>query len=118
MTRALAIILTIVTLDAAGIGLTMPIMPRLLREVGHSGDLGWRYGAFLGLYALMQFLCAPLLGALSDRAGRRPVLLLSLAGAALDYLVLAASPWLWLLFVGRAVAGITGASMVVKVKAS
>ncbi|MDQ0472022.1 Tet(A)/Tet(B)/Tet(C) family tetracycline efflux MFS transporter [Labrys wisconsinensis] len=113
MTRALAIILTIVTLDAAGIGLTMPIMPRLLREVGHSGDLGWRYGAFLGLYALMQFLCAPLLGALSDRAGRRPVLLLSLAGAALDYLVLAASPWLWLLFVGRAVAGITGASMAV-----
>jgi DHA1 family tetracycline resistance protein-like MFS transporter len=108
-----AVILATVGLDAVGIGLVMPIIPSLLREVGHTGDLGWRFGAFLGLYALMQFLCAPVLGALSDRFGRRPVLLVSLAGAAIDYVFMALSPSLALLFVGRAIAGITGANMAV-----
>lgn len=107
------LILATVALDAVGIGLVIPIIPRLLREVGHTGDLGWRFGAFLGLYALMQFLCAPLLGALSDRFGRRPVLLVSLAGAAADYLFMAFAPSLVWLFVGRAIAGVTGANMAV-----
>ncbi|MDE1993322.1 MAG: Tet(A)/Tet(B)/Tet(C) family tetracycline efflux MFS transporter, partial [Rhizobiaceae bacterium] len=99
-----------VVLDAAGIGLTLPIFPRLLSEVGHTDELGWRFGAFLSLYALMQFLFSPLLGALSDRFGRRPILMLSLAGAAVDYIFMALAPTLWLLFVGRAIAGVTGAS--------
>lgn len=110
---AFGLILTTVALDAGGIGLVMPIIPRLLREVGHTGDLGWRFGAFLGLYALMQFLCAPVLGAISDKVGRRPVLLVSLAGAAIDYVFMALAPSLWWLFVGRAIAGVTGANMAV-----
>lgn len=108
-----SVIFTTITLDAAGIGLTLPILPRLLLDVGHTDDLGWRFGAFLGLYALMQFLFSPLLGGLSDRFGRRPVLMLSLAGAALDYLFMALAPSLSLLFVGRAIAGLTGANMAV-----
>lgn len=110
---AFGLILATVALDAVGIGLVMPIIPRLLREVGHTGDLGWRFGAFLGLYALMQFLCAPVLGAISDKVGRRPVLLVSLAGAAIDYVFMALAPSLAWLFVGRAIAGITGANMAV-----
>jgi DHA1 family tetracycline resistance protein-like MFS transporter len=110
---AFGLILTTVALDVAGLGLVMPIIPRLLREVGHTGDLGWRFGAFLGLYALMQFLCAPVLGAISDKVGRRPVLLVSLAGAAIDYVFMALAPSLAWLFVGRAIAGITGANMAV-----
>lgn len=105
------IILATVTLDAVGIGLILPIIPRLLRDVGHTVDIGWQMGLFLGLYAAMQFVCAPVLGALSDRFGRRPVLLAALAGATIDYLFMAGAPTLTLLFLGRAIAGITGASV-------
>jgi MFS transporter, DHA1 family, tetracycline resistance protein len=107
------VVLTIIGLDASGIGLTLPILPRLLSDVAHTTELGWRYGAFLGLYALMQFVFSPLLGIWSDKVGRRPVLLASLAGATIDYLFLALAPSLSLLFVGRAIAGITGASQAV-----
>lgn len=113
MNRAIAIILSTVVLSAIGIGLTMPIIPQLMRDVGHTSELGWKFGAFTGLYALMQFVFSPILGMLSDRHGRRPVLLLSLAGAVVDYLFMAMAPSLALLFVGRAIAGITGASMAV-----
>ncbi|QUS47357.1 MFS transporter [Salmonella enterica subsp. enterica serovar Dessau] len=68
------------------------------------------YGILLALYALMQFACAPVLGALSDRFGRRPVLLVSLAGADVDYAIMATAPFLWVLYIGRIVAGITGAT--------
>lgn len=107
------VVLTIIGLDASGIGLTLPILPRLLSDVAHTTELGWRYGAFLGLYALMQLVFSPLLGIWSDKVGRRPVLLASLAGATIDYLFLALAPSLSLLFVGRAIAGITGASQAV-----
>ena len=107
------VVLTIIGLDASGIGLTLPILPRLLSEVAHTTELGWRYGAVLSLYALMQFLFSPLLGIWSDKVGRRPVLLASLAGATVDYLFLALAPSLSLLFLGRAIAGITGASQAV-----
>jgi MFS transporter, DHA1 family, tetracycline resistance protein len=109
----IGVVLAIVTLDFAGIGLTLPIIPRLLGEVAHTTDLGWRFGAFLSLYALMQFIFSPILGIWSDRVGRRPVLLCSLAGATVDYVFMAAAPSLGLLFVGRAIAGITGASQAV-----
>ena len=109
----IGVVLAIVALDFAGIGLTLPIIPRLLSDVAHTTDLGWRYGAFLSLYALMQFVFSPILGIWSDRVGRRPVLLCSLAGAAVDYVFMALAPSLSLLFVGRAIAGITGASQAV-----
>jgi DHA1 family tetracycline resistance protein-like MFS transporter len=107
------VVLAIIGLDASGIGLTLPILPRLLSEVAHTTELGWRYGAFLSLYALMQFLFSPVLGMWSDKIGRRPVLLSSLAGATIDYLFLALAPSLSLLFVGRAISGLTGASQAV-----
>lgn len=87
--RPLIVILSTVALDAVGIGLIMPVLPGLLRDLVHSNDVTAHYGILLALYALMQFACAPVLGALSDRFGRRPVLLVSLAGAAVDYAIMA-----------------------------
>ncbi len=113
MNKALIVILCTVLLDAAGIGLVMPILPGLLRELAGADTGSTHYGALLAVFALMQFVCAPLLGALSDRFGRRPVLLLALAGAAVDYLLMAFAPTLEWFYVGRVVAGITGASMAV-----
>jgi len=113
MDRRMIALLMIVLIDGMGLGLTWPILPDLLRSVGGTGALQWSLGAFIGLYAAMQFLCAPLLGALSDRIGRRPVLLVALAGAAIDYLFMALAPTLALLFIGRAIAGMTAASMAV-----
>jgi MFS transporter, DHA1 family, tetracycline resistance protein len=112
MSRGLYVVLATMMLDAIGIGIVMPILPGLLRELGR-GDVAGEYGLLITLYALMQFVFAPLLGLLSDRFGRRPVLLISLAGAAVDYLVMAATPYLWVLYAGRVVAGITGANMAV-----
>ncbi len=86
--RPLIVILSTVALDAVGIGLIMPVLPGLLRDLVHSNDVTAHYGILLALYALMQFACAPVLGALSDRFGRRPVLLVSLAGAAVDYAIM------------------------------
>lgn len=113
MNKALVVILAAVGLDAVGIGLIFPILPALLRDVGHSVQSAELIGPLMAVYAAMQFLFAPVLGVLSDRFGRRPVLLISLAGAAVDYLVMAFAPQLWLLVIGRAVAGITSANMAV-----
>jgi len=113
MPKALLAIYLTLAVDAIGMGLIMPILPALIREAGHLTATGWQYGAMLSVYAAMQFLCAPVLGALSDRFGRKPVLLISVAGAAVDYLFMAFAPSLALLFVGRAIAGITGANMAV-----
>ncbi len=111
MNRPLAIIYAAIGLDAVGIGLIFPILPRLIEEVTHSADVAPFIGIMTALYAIMQFVFAPVLGALSDRLGRRPVLLISLAGAAINYLVMAFAPFLWLLFIGRAIAGLTSANV-------
>jgi MFS transporter, DHA1 family, tetracycline resistance protein len=111
MSKALLAIFLTLALDSIGTGLIMPILPALIRDAGHMEATGWQYGALLSLYAAMQFLFAPLLGALSDRYGRRPLLLLSVLGAAVDYVFMAFAPNLILLFVGRAISGITGANM-------
>src|ERR1700752_4021742 len=106
MSRPLVVIFACVALDAAGIALIFPILPNLLRSMAGVDDVSGLFGAMLALYAFMQFVFTPVLGVLSDRFGRRPVLLLSLAGSTIDYLVMAFTPYLWLLFAGRAIAGL------------
>lgn len=113
MNKALVVILSAVMLDAIGIGLIFPILPALLRDVGHTTEVATTLGLMLALYSACQFLFSPILGVLSDRFGRRPVLLVSLAGAAIDYLIMAFAPQLWMLVLGRAIAGITSANMAV-----
>jgi DHA1 family tetracycline resistance protein-like MFS transporter len=113
MNKALVVILAAVTIDAIGIGLIFPILPALLRDVAHTAEVAPLFGLMLALYSAMQFLFSPVLGVLSDRYGRRPVLLISLAGAAIDYLIMAFAPDLWMLVLGRAIAGITSANMAV-----
>ncbi|MGK5009910.1 TCR/Tet family MFS transporter [Janthinobacterium sp. MDB2-8] len=108
---ALPVIFATVILDAIGIGLIFPILPALLQDVTHAANVAPYIGIMTALYALMQFIFAPVLGALSDRLGRRPVLLLSLAGAAVNYLFLAFAPSLWMLLLGRAIAGLTSANV-------
>jgi DHA1 family tetracycline resistance protein-like MFS transporter len=111
MNRPLIVIFAAICLDAIGIGLVFPIMPRLLEGVTHSQDIALNIGIMTALYAAMQFLFAPVLGALSDNLGRRPILLISLAGAAINYVIMAFAPSLWLLLLGRAIAGLTSANI-------
>ena len=111
MNKSLIVIFTAIGLDAVGIGLIFPILPRLIEDVTHAHDVAPSIGVLAALYAMMQFVFAPVLGALSDRLGRRPVLLVSLAGAAVNYLVMAFAPSLWMLFIGRAIAGLTSANI-------
>lgn len=113
MNRSLFVIFTTIALDALGIGLIFPILPSLLQAVTHTDNVAVYLGGFSALYAAMQFIFAPVLGALSDRLGRRPVLLISLAGAAINYLFLAFAPSLWMLLMGRAIAGLTSANVAV-----
>ncbi|OJX53909.1 MAG: tetracycline resistance MFS efflux pump [Devosia sp. 66-22] len=100
-------------LDSIGIGLIFPILPKLLEEVTHVANIAPYVGVMFALYAAIQFIFSPVLGVLSDRFGRRPVLLISLAGAAVDYLFMAFAPELWMLVLGRAIAGFTSANMAV-----
>ncbi|EMG6525537.1 MULTISPECIES: Tet(A)/Tet(B)/Tet(C) family tetracycline efflux MFS transporter [Providencia] len=102
--------LTITALDAMGIGLIMPVLPALLREYVTLENLANHYGILLALYAIMQVFFAPILGRWSDKFGRKPILLISLAGAVLDYSLLALSSSLWMLYLGRLISGITGAT--------
>ncbi|MDC5086561.1 TCR/Tet family MFS transporter [Acinetobacter baumannii] len=113
MNRSLFIIFATITLDAIGIGLIFPILPLLLQDMTHSTHIAVYMGILASLYAAMQFIFSPLLGALSDRWGRRPVLLISLAGSAVNYLFLTFSHSLILLLIGRIIAGITSANMAV-----
>lgn len=109
---ALGFIFVTLVLDILGIGLIIPILPKLVEQLGGGGieKATHIYGWLAALYSLMQFLCAPLLGSLSDRYGRRPVILGSLFGSGLDYFLLAFAPNLSWFFVGRIIAGITGAN--------
>ncbi|VTP90913.1 TCR/Tet family MFS transporter [Sphingobacterium daejeonense] len=101
-----------VVLDSIGLGIIIPVMPALIRELIH-GDLSQAsaYGGWLTFcYAFMQFFFAAILGNLSDHYGRRPVLLCSLFGFTINYLLIGFAPSIFWLFVGRLVAGVTGAS--------
>ncbi len=106
-------ILVTLFIDILGIGIIVPILPELITSL--LGDdvtqAAVYYGVIISTYASMQFLCAPVLGALSDRYGRRPVILVSLFGLGVDYLIQGWAPSVGWLFVGRIVAGIMGASI-------
>ena len=101
-----------VVLDSMGIGIIMPVMPDLMEELSGEAIGGAAvWGGYLAFsYALMQFLFSPVIGALSDQYGRRPVLLISLGLLGIDYLIMALAPTLWILFIGRVLAGISGAT--------
>jgi DHA1 family tetracycline resistance protein-like MFS transporter len=109
---SVAFIFVTLLLDTLGIGIIVPVLPRLIESfVGGDVSLASHYyGVFIALYAVMQFVFAPILGGLSDRFGRRKVILSSLFGGGLDYLLMAAAPALPWLFLGRVISGISGAS--------
>jgi MFS transporter, DHA1 family, tetracycline resistance protein len=112
MNLPLIFIIVTVTLDAIGIGLMFPVMPDLIESIAGPGLAnaavwgGWLSAAF----AIMQFLCGPALGALSDRYGRRPILLISLAVMSLNYLAMALAPTMILLLISRIIAGMAAAT--------
>lgn len=110
--HALAFIAVTLLLDTIGFGLIMPVYPRLLVELTGQGlSRAAVYGGWLGfVYAAMQFVCAPVLGNLSDRYGRRRVILFAVGALGIDYIVMGLAPTLAWLFIGRAISGAAGAS--------
>ena len=109
---AVAFIFITLTLDVLAMGVIIPVLPELIEDfmAGAEAD-AVRIGAWMGfVWAFMQFIFTPIQGALSDRFGRRPVLLISMTGLGLDYILMALAPNLWWLFVGRAISGMTAAS--------
>lgn len=111
-TKALYFVAFIVFIDLCGLGLIIPVMPSLIAgltgaAIDRAAEIG---GLLLFAYAMMQFLFAPIIGGLSDRFGRRPVLLITLAALGVDYILMAIAPTLLWLFIGRTVSGIMGAT--------
>lgn len=110
---ALAFILITVSFDMLAFGILAPVLPKLVLTFlgGRMPDAAKWFGVFGTVFALMQLLFSPLLGMLSDRFGRRPVIVLSNVGTGLDYLIMALSPTIWWLFAGRIIAGMTTSSI-------
>ncbi|HKQ16472.1 MAG TPA: TCR/Tet family MFS transporter [Steroidobacteraceae bacterium] len=110
---AFAFVFVTVLLDMFAIGIIIPVLPRLVEDFmgGDTARAATIYGIFGTAWALMQFLFMPVLGSLSDRVGRRPIILLSNFGLGLDYVLMALAPNLRWLFVGRVISGITAASV-------
>lgn len=110
---AMGFIFITLLIDVTGFGVIIPVMPKLIEQLLGVDDISKasQYGGWLTFaYAFMQFLFAPVLGNLSDKYGRRPVLLFSLFGFGIDYLLLSFAPTIAWLFLGRLIAGVTGAS--------
>jgi DHA1 family tetracycline resistance protein-like MFS transporter len=110
---ALAFILVTIMLDMLAMSLVIPVLPRLVLGFthGHTASASRIIGVFGTAWAFMQFIFSPIMGSLSDRFGRRPVILISNIGLGLDYILMALAPGIGLLFIGRIISGITGASM-------
>jgi DHA1 family tetracycline resistance protein-like MFS transporter len=109
----LTCILVTILLDMIGVGIIVPVLPELLEELtgGSVANAAVIGGYLVFTYAFMQFVFSPVLGNLSDRFGRRPVLLASLLGLTFDYLMMSIAPVVWYLFIGRIIAGIAGAAL-------
>ncbi len=108
---AIAFILVTAVLDIVAMGIVIPVLPHLIEEfVGSNAKAGLLNGLFIALWAGMQFLASPVIGSLSDQYGRRPVILISCAGLAADYVLMALAPNLWWLAAGRLIAGVTSSS--------
>ena len=110
---AIGFIFLTLVIDITGWGIIIPVIPKLIQELinGDLSDASKIGGWLLFAYAFTQFLMSPLIGNLSDKYGRRPIILFSLLGFSLDYLFLAFAPTITFLFIGRIIAGITGASI-------
>ena len=109
--RALAFIYAFVVLDVLSFGMIIPVFPKLVEQfTGSTASAASLIGVFAASWALMQFLFSPMAGMLSDRFGRRPVLLISCTGLGLDFLLMALAPNLWWLWLGRLISGLTMAS--------
>ncbi len=110
---ALGFIFVTLFLDILGIGLIVPVLPDLVKSFrgNNVADAASMVGWLTSVFALMQFVCAPILGSLSDQFGRRPVILISLLGTGLDYILLAVAPNLGWFFVGRLINGATSANI-------
>lgn len=101
-------------IEAMGFGIIMPVLPDVIRKfISGDAEVARVFGYFVAVYAALQFITSPVLGRLSDKFGRRPVLLVSLLGTGIDYVFMAVAPTLPLLFVGRIISGIAGASFTV-----
>ena len=110
---AVSFILVTVMLDMLAIGIIIPVLPKLVTSFAGGNEVqgAWMFGLFGTVWAVMQFFFQPVFGALSDRYGRRPVILLSNIGLGLDYIVMALAPNLLVLFIGRVISGITSSSV-------
>lgn len=109
---AISFILVVALLDVIAMGIVIPILPALIEEfTGSASKAGWVNGIFLALWAIMQFIFSPIVGSLSDRFGRRPILLLSSAGLGAAYVLMALAPSLGWLALARIVSGITASSI-------
>jgi len=110
---AVGFVFVTILLDMLSIGMILPILPKLVESFAdnNTADAARIYGLFGTAWALMQFFASPVLGALSDRFGRRPVILLSNFGLGLDYVLMALAPSLIWLFIGRMISGVTSASI-------
>jgi len=109
---AISFIFITLLIDVTGLGLIIPVFPQLIGQLTHGNisEASQWSGWLTFAYAIMQFVCAPIIGNLSDKYGRRPVLLLSLLGFGIDYIFLSLAPTIWWLFLGRIIAGVFGAS--------
>ena len=108
---AIAFIFVTAVLDVMAVGIIIPVLPVLIQEfTGSNAQAGIYNGLFVALWAAMQFVFSPIIGSLSDRYGRRPVILISCAGLAADFVLMAVAPNLWWLAIGRILGGITSSS--------
>jgi len=110
--NALMFVLITVMINSIGFGIMIPVLPNLIKELTglENSQAVWHSGYLTLTFAFLQFICMPIVGGLSDRFGRRPIMLFSLAGLALDYFIIALAPTIIWLYLGRAFSGIFGAT--------